>query len=124
MKLGKVEAPVRLALAFFEACNRQALKEMLALLSADCLFESPVAPCGSPLRGRDAIAACWREFFAAHPGARFEVQDVFGAGFRSVARWTCTWTSPDDTAHSLCGVDVFRIIGENIAEQVSFRKGE
>ena len=122
MKLGKIEAPVRLALAFFQACNRQAVEDLTALLSEDCRFESPISPCGEVLRGRESIGSYWREFFMAHPGARFEVQEAFGMGFHSVVRWICLWQDPNSGTHTLCGMDLFRIAGEVICEQVSFGK--
>lgn len=122
MKLGKMEAPVRLALTFFQACNQQAVEDLAALFSEDCRFESPTSPCGEVLCGRDVIAAYWRDFFSSHPEVRFEVQEVFGLGFRSVARWTCRWQDPNGERHTLCGMDVFRIAGEVICEQVSFAK--
>ena len=90
IRMSKVEAGIRVVLAFREAFNRQDVPGMIELMSAACVCETPGPPPeGSRLCGREAAAQYWRDYFREHPGARLEVEDIFGFGKRCTMRWRC-----------------------------------
>lgn len=120
-KMSRVEGGVRLMLEYNEALNHRDVDGLLALLTDDCAFTShSPAPAGATFAGKEAIAGYWQAFFAAHPAARFEVEEVFGLGFRCVLRWALHLNETDS---GLKGVDVFRIKDGRIEEVLSYVKG-
>lgn len=103
---------------FGDAFNRQDLDATLAMMTDDCLFESTVPPDGIRAEGKDAVRAAFGDFFTGSPGARFEAEDVFGAGERAVVRWRYDWGD----GH-VRGIDVFRVRDGLVAEKCSYVKG-
>lgn len=124
MKMARVEAAVRLVLAFYEAFNRHDVAGMMQLCSDDCLLESASpAPDGAVYAGKEALTRYWQDFFRASPQARIEVEDVIGFGMRCVARWRCEWTDGAGHKAHLRGVDLFQERGGLLCEQRSYVKG-
>lgn len=125
MKMARVEAAVRLVLAFYEVFNQHDVAGMMQLMTDDCLLESASpAPNGAVYSGKEAVIRYWQDFFRASPQARIEVEDVIGFGMRCVARWRCDWTdAAGDKAH-LRGVDLFTERGGLLCEQRSYVKGQ
>jgi ketosteroid isomerase-like protein len=106
---------------FNEAFNRHDVDGVMALMTADCVFENTLpAPDGERFQGADAVRAFWRKFFGSTPGARFEAEEVFAAGDRGVVRWVFSW---DDRGGHVRGVDVIRVRDGRVAEKLAYVKG-
>jgi ketosteroid isomerase-like protein len=111
-------------LALHEAFNRHDAAGIMALMTADCVFEntSP-APDGERHVGHAAVGAFWDAFFLAAPAARFDLEELIAAGDRAVLRWTYHWLEPDGQPGHIRGVDIFRLRDGLIAEKLSYVKG-
>jgi ketosteroid isomerase-like protein len=106
---------------FNEAFNRHDVDGVMALMTADCVFENTLpAPDGQRLEGAGPVRAFWRTFFQSTPGARFEAEEVFAAGDRGVVRWVFHW---DDRGGHVRGVDVIRVRDGKVAEKLAYVKG-
>lgn len=115
VRMERAEASVRIALKLSEAFNRHDVAGMMELLGEDCRYEAWFpAPAGELYAGKGEIARFWEDFFSSSPDARLDVEDLFGVGERSVMRWKC---------RGLRGVDIFRVRGGQIVEQISYAKG-
>ncbi len=124
MKLEKIEGGIRLVMAFNEACNRHDVAGMMAMMSADCLFENTTpAPDGTAYRGKAAVTRFWQDFFQASPQAHFETEDIFGLGFRVVTRWRYDWVDASGTKGHVRGADIYRVKDGLITEKLSYVKG-
>jgi ketosteroid isomerase-like protein len=108
---------------FNGAFNRHDIDAIMGCMTDDCVFENTrPAPDGTRLVGQAAVRACWEEFFARSPHARFETEDLFTAGNRCVVRWIYTWIRDGQPGH-VRGVDVFRVRDGKVAEKFSYVKG-
>ena len=108
---------------FNEAFNRHDVDGIMALMTADCVFENTrPAPDGTRYEGAAAVREFWVQFFTNSPKARFEFGDMFASGDRAVVRWTYHWVKDNGTGH-VRGVDVFRVRDGKIAEKLSYVKG-
>lgn len=123
-RLSKLEAAMRVVLAFNEAFNRHDVAGMMALMSEDCVFEntSP-APDGMTYKGKEAVTRFWEDFFRQSPQAQIKIEDIFGLGERCVMRWNYTWVDEEGEAGHVRGVDIFRVRGGLITEKLSYVKG-
>ena len=122
--LSRIEEPARLVVHFNEVFNRHDVPAIMAFFSEDCLFESPFPPPdGAACRGRQAVEAYWRDFFAHSPQAQIEIEEVFGLGFRAVMRWKYSWVDAEGKPGHVRGVDVFRFKDGLICEKLSYVKG-
>lgn len=109
--------------AFNDAFNSHDVDATMALMTEDCVFENTrPAPDGTRYEGQAAVRACWDQFFANSPQARFEFGDTFAAGSRCAVSWTYHWVK-NGTAGHVRGVDLFRIRDGKIAEKLSYVKG-
>lgn len=124
MKMAKIEAPMRVVLAFNDAFNRHDVPAMMALMSDDCVFEntSP-APDGTRYAGKAAVTQFWQEFFRASPQAHIQVEDVFGMGWHCVMRWRYDWVDAAGEPGHVRGVDIFTVKDGLISEKLSYVKG-
>jgi uncharacterized protein (TIGR03086 family) len=117
-RFGRSDA-ISVVTRFNVAFARHDVALIMAHMTDDCVFESTdPAPDGRRHEGRDAVAAVWRELFAATPAARFDVEEVIAAGDRVVVRWTFHWADG-----YVRGVDVMRIRDGKVAEKLSYVKG-
>ena len=94
---------------FNDAVNRHDLSAIMALMTADCVFENTYPPPdGERFAGQVAVGNFWRQFFAASPTAVFTSEEEFACGDRAVVRWRYQW---GDAAHGghIRGVDIFRV---------------
>ncbi|MBN1667508.1 MAG: nuclear transport factor 2 family protein [Anaerolineales bacterium] len=134
-RMSRVESALRLALAFHQARNRHDIPAMLALFSADAVFESfEPAPDGQVLTGRDALTQFWRDFFQASPRAKFESEDAFGLGEHAILRWCYQWAARDGSRQQLRGIEIFRVregvicelrmYAKSTPEKIQFGRGE
>ena len=124
IRMSKLEAGVRLVIAFNEAFNRHDVAGMMKLMSADCIFENTdPAPDGTVYVGKEAVTAFWRSFFHESPKAHIEIEEVFGFGIRCVMRWQYQWTDEAGGRGHVRGVDIFKIKDGLICEKLSYVKG-
>ncbi len=108
---------------FNEAFNRHDVDAVMQAMTADCVFESTnPPPDGQRFEGQAAVRSVWERFFAANPGARFEVEEMYAVADRCVVRWIYRKTKEGKPWH-LRGVDVFRVRDGKIAEKFSYVKG-
>ncbi|MCO6452546.1 MAG: nuclear transport factor 2 family protein [Caldilineales bacterium] len=124
IRMSKIEDAMRTVLAFNEAFNRHDVSGMMALMSEDCIFESPEpAPDGTRYAGKDTVTQYWLDFFQASPAAHITIEEIFGLGLRCVMRWRYEWI--DEAGHEghVRGVDVFKMKGGLICEKLSYVKG-
>ncbi len=104
---------------FNAAFNSHDVEAVMALMTADCVFENTYPPPdGERFDGRVAVRANFAAFFAESPHAQFEFEDTFVSDDRACVRWLYRW----DTGH-VRGVDVFRVRDGRIAEKLSYVKG-
>lgn len=112
-----------LIIAFNEAFNRQDVQGVMDLMTHDCIFENTnPPPDGARFEGAEAVQAYWQKFFAANPGAHFEIEDIIASGDRCVTRWIYSKIKDGKPWH-LRGVDVFRLRDGKVAEKFSYVKG-
>jgi len=122
--MARVEAGIRVVLAFNEAFNRHDVAAMMQLMSDDCVFENTApAPDGTVYRGKEEVTRFWRAFFHASPQAHIEIEEIFGLGLRCVMRWRYTWVDEAGTSGHVRGVDVFQVKNGLISEKLSYVKG-
>jgi ketosteroid isomerase-like protein len=107
---------------FNEAVNRHEADTLASMLTEDTAFEntSP-APDGKRIEGT-AVLAFWREWFASHPDARFETEEMIVGGDRAVVRWVYRKMRKRQPWH-LRGVDVFTVRDGKVAEKLAYVKG-
>ena len=110
--------------AFNDASNRHDVDAVMALMTDDCVFENTwPAPDGERYEGQTAVRGFWERLIAGSPAARFEIEELFGAGDRATQRWHYTWVDSDGVAGHVRGVDVFRVRDGKIAEKLAYVKG-
>jgi len=115
------EATLDVIHRFNDAFNRHDVAGVMALMTADCVFENTMPPPdGERFTGTAAVRAFWERFFAATPNARFEAEEIFVAGDRGVVRWIFHW---DDRGGHVRGVDVMRVRDGRVAEKLAYVKG-
>ena len=124
MKMAKIEAAMRVTLAFNDAFNRHDVPAMMALMSDDCVFEntSP-APDGARYVGKAAVTQFWQDFFRASPQAHIQIEEIFGLGWRCVMRWRYDWVDAAGEQGHVRGVDIFTVKNGLISEKLSYVKG-
>lgn len=107
---------------FNQAFNQHDVERMMRLMSEDCVFENTLpAPDGASYTGQAAIRSFWQSFFAASPGARIEIEEMFGEGNRLCQRWVYSWQG-EQPGH-VRGVDVLHVRDGKIARKLSYVKG-
>ena len=122
--MSKIESSVRTVLAFNQAFNRHDIPTMMALMSADVVFENTApAPDGTVYQGKEAITRFWEEFFEKSPQALITIEDIFGLGRRCVMRWRYEWVDEQGENGHVRGVDIYRIEDDLIVEKLSYVKG-
>jgi len=122
--MSKIEAAVRIVLAFNDAFNQHDVTGMMKLMSDDCIFENTdPAPDGTLYSGKDAVTQFWENFFQESPNAHIEIEDIFGLGLRCVMRWRYEWVDASGNKGHVRGVDIFMIKDGFISEKRSYVKG-
>jgi ketosteroid isomerase-like protein len=97
---------------------------MLALLTADTVFENTYPPPdGQRYAGLAAARAFWEDFLRAAREPRIEIEELFALGDRCVMRWTYHWRDAEGRPGHVRGVDLYRLRGGQIAEKLSYVKG-
>lgn len=123
-RMARLEAAVRVVLAYNEAFNRHDVAGMMQLMSDDCVFENTQpAPDGAVYVGKEAVTHFWEEFFRESPHAHIEIEEIFGFGFRCVMRWRYNWVDAAGKKGHVRGVDIFLVKDGFICEKLSYIKG-
>ncbi len=123
-RLSKLEASMRVVIAFNDAFNRHDVAGMMQLVSDDCIFENAgPAPDGSTYKGKEAATQFWQDYFDESPQAHIKIEEVFGLGERCIMRWMYTRVDAEGQTGHVRGVDVFRVRGGLIREKLSYVKG-
>ncbi|MGD9713030.1 MAG: nuclear transport factor 2 family protein [Thermomicrobiales bacterium] len=116
-------SPTQVIDKFNDAWNAADLDGVLAMITADCVFENTSPPPdGATYVGKTEIAAAWAPVLAT-PGMHFEAEEVFAAGDRVVIRWIYHWVNSDGSAGHIRGVDVMTVRDGLVAEKLSYVKG-
>ncbi len=124
IRMSRLESGARTVIAFNEAFNRHDVDGMMALMSADCIFENTQpAPDGEVIQGKEAVAQFWRDFFQASPQARIHIEELFGMGMRCVMRWRYEWVDADGQPGHVRGVDIYELKEGLISKKLSYVKG-
>jgi ketosteroid isomerase-like protein len=106
-----------------DAVNRHDIEALMAVFAVDCVFENPAPPPdGGRLEGHEAVRLFWQRWFARHPGARFDTEEIFATGDRCVVRWVYHKTRDGKPWH-LRGVDLFRVRDGRVTEKLAYIKG-
>jgi ketosteroid isomerase-like protein len=123
VRLVACNSTVEVVQRFNDARNRHDIDAVMALMPDDCVFENTrPAPDGERFEGHARVRAFWEQFFARPPQARFDTEEIFAAGDRSVVRWKYGWVREGKRGH-IRGVDVFRVRDGQVAEKLSYVKG-
>ena len=122
-RMSRLETAIRVVIEFNQCYNRHDLPAMLELVSPNCVYEtSSPAPDGMLIKGREALASYWQDFFRASPQAHLQIEEVFGMGLRAIMRWKYTWLAEDGSQAHVRGLDLFRVEGGVISEILSYLK--
>lgn len=112
------------AARFSEAFGRNDVDAIMALMTADCVFEATgPAPDGVRHEGAAAVRRQWELLFAGTRDPVFEEEDLFVTGDRAVLRWRYAWTDDDGAPGHVRGVDVLRLRDGLVCEKLSYVKG-
>jgi ketosteroid isomerase-like protein len=111
-------SPREVVVAFNEAWDAHDLDAVLALVSADCVFESArVGANGPQIVGRAALRATWAPGFADPNSGKYTFEEIIVAGDRVVQLWT--YHVGDKAVR---GVDVMRVESGEITEKFGYVK--
>jgi ketosteroid isomerase-like protein len=109
---------------FNHAFNAQEIEAIMALMTADCVFENTYPPPnGARSSGQAEVRATFATFFQASPGAKFEIEELVALGDRCVVRWVYRWVDAQHGPGHVRGIDLFRVQDGKIAEKLSYVKG-
>jgi ketosteroid isomerase-like protein len=121
----RFETGIRTVIAFNEAFNRHDVGAMGQLMSDDCVYEAPgPAPDGTLYSGKPAIIQFCQDLFDQCPMVHSHIEDIFSAGERCIMVYKCSWVAASGVEVHVRRVDIFRVQGGLICEQLSFTKGE
>lgn len=124
IRMPKVEAAMRIVLAFNDAFNRHDVPEMMKLMSDNCVFENTdPAPDGTRFSGKEAVTQFWQNFFEESPHAHIDIEEIFSLGNRCIMRWNYSWEDSERKKGHVRGVDIFRVEDGLISEKFSYVKG-
>ena len=105
---------------FNDAFRRRDKEAMAALVHDDCLMVSAQpAPDGTAYVGKEACVAFWAELLDDE-STTFEVEHVFSEGDWATVRWRYRYGPTD--AESVLGVNVTRVSGGRVREQLGYTK--
>ena len=105
---------------FNNAFQRRDKDALAALVHEDCVMVSAQpTPNGTVYIGKEACVAFWAEMMDDE-STRFEVQHVFSDGAWAAVRWRYRF-GPTDAA-SVLGVNVTRVSGGQVIEQLGYTK--
>jgi steroid delta-isomerase-like uncharacterized protein len=121
------ETTRQVAEKFMEAVNRHDLDTLVSLMADNVVFENTgPAPDGTRHSGQQEVQAFFEQFFRDSPDAKFQFEDEFAHGDRSVVTWDYTWNPQPETASDpgrVRGVSLFQVRDGKIAAMASYVKG-
>ena len=121
--LERIEAGMRIVLAFNEAFNRHDVAGMMELMSEECIVEyTNPTPDGAVYTGKEAVTRFWQNFFGNSPHARIDIEEIFGLGLRCILRWRLNWIDEAGNHAHVRGVDLFQVKNSLISEILSYSK--
>jgi ketosteroid isomerase-like protein len=105
---------------FHAAFQRRDTDALAALVHEDCLMVSAQpAPDGTAYAGKEACVAFWADLMNDE-STTFEVQHVLTDGDWAAVRWRYRFGPTD--AESVLGVNVTRVSGGRVLEQLGYTK--
>ncbi len=115
---------VELLDAFAQAFNRHDIEALLAMVTADCVFEMATGPeaCGRRHQGKAALRQALPWAWQHWPDARWEDATHVMAGARGFSEWTFRGTDAAGRMTEVRGVDLFEIRDGLIARKDTYRK--
>jgi ketosteroid isomerase-like protein len=117
------DAATRAAIEHFnDAFNRHDADALALFLTDDTVFENTAPPDGKRFEGKAAVVEYWRQWFARHPDAHFETEEMIVSGDRAVALWIYRKTRENQPWH-VRGVDVFTVRDGKVAAKLAYVKG-
>lgn len=109
---------------FNAAFNAHDVDAIMALMTADCIFENTYPPPdGERFVGAAAVRRFWEDFFTASPHASFDFQETVACGERAFVCWSYHWVNAQGQAGHIRGVDILRVRAGKVAEKLSYVKG-
>lgn len=111
--------------AFAEAFNRHDADALMAMLSADCVFNASAGPeaCGTRHVGPAAVRAAFVQIWTDFPDAQWTRARHLVSGRRGVSEWTFVGTRASDGVRvEVDGCDLFTFAGTKIRVKDSMRK--
>lgn len=124
IKMSKIEPALRLGIKYIEYFNTHNVDELLALLSADCVFEAYFpAPNGTIYNGKVEIEQYLRELFITKPNNKIDIEDVFGFGHKCVLQWKYYTSENRMPNNYIRGIDIINEKELLICKKYSYIKG-
>ena len=109
---------------FNQAFNQHDVDAVMALMTADCIFENTYpGPDGTRYQGQATVRQYWAEFFNESPQSVFEAEEIFVHEDRGVVRWIYRWVDAETKPGHVRGVDIMRVQDGKVAEKLSYVKG-
>jgi ketosteroid isomerase-like protein len=109
--------------AMDEAINRHDVDAVMAVVTADVVWETTSPPDGERHEGSAAVRRAGEAFLASSKGATFETEELIARGDRAIQRWLYRWIEQDGTPGHVRGVDIFRVRDGKVCEILSYVKG-
>ena len=116
--------PLALLEAFAAAWNAHDVDALLALCTADCVFETAAGPAAHGTRhaGQAALRAAFPAAWQTWPNAQWLQATHVVAGNRGFSEWTFRGTDAGGRETEVRGVDLFELRDGLIARKDTFRK--
>lgn len=116
----------RLVEEAYTALNRRDLDAHLKLLDDSYVWESDVFP--APITGREASRQTFKEYLAAFPDLRLDIEQILCSGNHVVVRWRSTGThkgefrgiAPTNRQVTLHGCNVHEIKNDRFAKTFGY----
>jgi ketosteroid isomerase-like protein len=103
--------------------TRHDVDGLLALCADDVVWETTTPPDGERFEGKVANKAAMEAFFQSSPRATFEREHLAALGEYAALRWRYAWVDAEGKPGHVRGVDIIRVRGGKIAENLSYVKG-
>jgi steroid delta-isomerase-like uncharacterized protein len=109
---------------FAAAFNRHDCDSLLAMVTADCVFETSFGPhpYGERHVGREALRRAFPRIWQTFPDARWDDATHVVCGSRGFSEWTFRGTNPKGGSVEMRGVDLFTFRDGKICWKDTYRK--
>jgi ketosteroid isomerase-like protein len=111
-------------ISFAEAWNRHDIDTIMALMTADCVFEASAGPdvCGARYVGYEEVRAAFIDVWTTFPDAQWRDAQHHICGNLGLSEWTFCGTRADGARVEVNGCDLLTFRGDKIALKNSYRK--